>query len=527
MALIGNPMDFDRIRQKYESIVYPQGRTLDNNFNQVRDSYSGLLNQPGVLTGMGSQTISQDATQPGQQVQLRFNPATGQTETIIPEYMGGFRSDQQDFLPNTSPFQTIYDIDAGNIDPVTGTPKPDPIVTDPGSGQTTSLLAMGGGGGRDSDVARPDNYNFVGGSFVNTDRLNEDGSIAFGMHQMLPGILGAPATIARAFTSPARQLATLKNISAMNMDYTQQAGLGYSNKAASDIARLARDVQNRAENRGDVDTAVDAAKLASGYTGLSRDKAQEAMDAAAAEAEEGGIVNSIQGFFSGLFGVGAGVAGSGGGTGGTTGGTTGGVSGAGTDGTGGPDSQYGGGGAGGTGRGGNFGGDTAGSGTDASTAGGTGGRRGGAGGGSGSGGGSGGGVGGSGPAGCFVEGTAIQMADGSTKEITTIKVGEETKGGIVQAKMEFMPQNIYNYKDVLVSGSHWVVENNQLIAVEDSKHAILTDRIEPVYTFKTSDNRIWINDIEFGDFETGTDEDWEPHFEMVRQKLNKELRDGK
>jgi len=129
--------------------------------------------------------------------------------------------------------------------------------------------------------------------------------------------------------------------------------------------------------------------------------------------------------------------------------------------------------------------------------------------------------------GCFVEGTTIQMADGSTKEITNIELGEKTKGGIVEAKMQFLPQNIYNYKDVLVSGSHWVVEDNQLIAVEDSKHGVLTDRIEPVYTFKTSDNRIWINDIEFGDFETGSDEDWEPHFEMVRQKLNKELRDGK
>lgn len=128
-----------------------------------------------------------------------------------------------------------------------------------------------------------------------------------------------------------------------------------------------------------------------------------------------------------------------------------------------------------------------------------------------------------GPGGCFVEGTLIQMADGSTKEITTIKVGEEIKGGTVQAKMEFMPQNIYNYKDVLVSGSHWVVEDNQLIAVEDSKHGILTDRVEPVYTFKTSDNRIWINNVEFGDFETGTDEDWEPYFEKVRQDLNKKL----
>ena len=32
--------------------------------------------------------------------------------------------------------------------------------------------------------------------------------------------------------------------------------------------------------------------------------------------------------------------------------------------------------------------------------------------------------------------------------------------------------------------------------------------------------------IEFGDFETGSDDDWEPHFEAVRQKLNEELRNG-
>ena len=109
-------------------------------------------------------------------------------------------------------------------------------------------------------------------------------------------------------------------------------------------------------------------------------------------------------------------------------------------------------------------------------------------------------------------------------ESSEIKVGEETRGGIVQAKMEFMPQNIYDYKGVLVSGSHWVVEDNQFIEVEDSKHGILTDRIEPVYTFKTSNNRIWIYDIEFGDFETGSDDDWAPYFEKVKQDLNKKLR---
>ena len=34
---------------------------------------------------------------------------------------------------------------------------------------------------------------------------------------------------------------------------------------------------------------------------------------------------------------------------------------------------------------------------------------------------------------------------------------------------------------------------------------------------------MWIKGIEFGDFESGTDEDWEPYFEKVRQDLNKKL----
>ena len=84
-------------------------------------------------------------------------------------------------------------------------------------------------------------------------------------------------------------------------------------------------------------------------------------------------------------------------------------------------------------------------------------------------------------------------------------------------------QTIYNYKGVFVSGSHWVIEDNEFVAVEDSKHGVLTDKVEPVYTLKTSEHRMWINDIEFGDFETGSDDDWEPHFEAVRQKLNQAL----
>jgi len=139
--------------------------------------------------------------------------------------------------------------------------------------------------------------------------------------------------------------------------------------------------------------------------------------------------------------------------------------------------------------------------------------------------GDGGGRGGGGGRGCFVKGTMIEMADGSKKEITSIDVGEETRGGTVLALMKFLPESIYNYKGVKVSGSHWVIEDNQFIEVENSERAVATDTVETVYCFKTSKNRIWVNGVEFGDFETGSDEDWAPHFEFVKQKLNEQLRE--
>ena len=94
------------------------------------------------------------------------------------------------------------------------------------------------------------------------------------------------------------------------------------------------------------------------------------------------------------------------------------------------------------------------------------------------GGGGGGGRGGrGGRGGCFVAKTLVQMLDGTTKPIIDIQVGEHTKGGIVESKMEFLPTSIYNYKGVEVSGSHWVIEDNQFTEVENSKHGILTDKI--------------------------------------------------
>ena len=125
--------------------------------------------------------------------------------------------------------------------------------------------------------------------------------------------------------------------------------------------------------------------------------------------------------------------------------------------------------------------------------------------------------------GCFIKGTMVEMADGTEKEITSISVGEETKGGTVQAKMEYMPHRIYDYKGVKVSGSHWVLEDGQFTEVENSKHGVLTDMIEPVYNFMTSKHRIFIKGVEFGGFYSQNPDHYEPYFKQEKIKINKEL----
>ena len=125
--------------------------------------------------------------------------------------------------------------------------------------------------------------------------------------------------------------------------------------------------------------------------------------------------------------------------------------------------------------------------------------------------------------GCFLADTLVQMLDGTTKQIIDIKLGDHTKGGVVIAKLEFLPTNIYDYMGVMVSGSHWVMEDGQFVCVENSKHGVLTDIIDYVYCLQTSENRIWVNDIEFGDYESATGEQWAPHYETMINTINKQL----
>lgn len=102
---------------------------------------------------------------------------------------------------------------------------------------------------------------------------------------------------------------------------------------------------------------------------------------------------------------------------------------------------------------------------------------------------------------CFDPDTLIQMEDGSEKKIKEVQIGDKTLGGEVTGVVQFKPNDeIHNYKGVIVAGSHFVKENGKFIPVADSLDSVKINIIPVVYSLDTTDRRIWINDIEFADF---------------------------
>ena len=102
---------------------------------------------------------------------------------------------------------------------------------------------------------------------------------------------------------------------------------------------------------------------------------------------------------------------------------------------------------------------------------------------------------------CFDPKTPIQMADGSTKEIKNIQLGDDTKGGEVTGVFQFKASDeIHDYKGVTVAGSHYVKEDGRFIMVKDSPLSVKIDKIPVVYSLDTSGRRIFIKDIEFADY---------------------------
>jgi hypothetical protein len=102
---------------------------------------------------------------------------------------------------------------------------------------------------------------------------------------------------------------------------------------------------------------------------------------------------------------------------------------------------------------------------------------------------------------CFDPNTLIQMANGSEKKIKDIQLGDDTKGGEVTGVFQFKATDeIHDYKGVTVAGSHYVKEDGKFIMIKDSPLSVKIDKIPVVYSLDTTGRRIFINNIEFADY---------------------------
>ncbi len=119
-----------------------------------------------------------------------------------------------------------------------------------------------------------------------------------------------------------------------------------------------------------------------------------------------------------------------------------------------------------------------------------------------------GGDGGSGGGGgsCFAAGTEIDMIDGSTKPVEDIHVGDRTRGGEVTMTMVFSASGpIFNYRGVVVHGSHAVLENGRWKRVANADDARQLDedeaaKVKQVFVFDTTEHRIFANEVIFADY---------------------------
>ena len=110
---------------------------------------------------------------------------------------------------------------------------------------------------------------------------------------------------------------------------------------------------------------------------------------------------------------------------------------------------------------------------------------------------------------CFLKGTQVTMADGSTKAVEQVDLGDEVAvGGKVFAVGRFLNNELHDYKGIKVSGSHMVNEDGNWTRVEDSKHGKpLGDDEHTVYVFGAENRRILINNILFTDYFEVTDQE--------------------
>ena len=106
---------------------------------------------------------------------------------------------------------------------------------------------------------------------------------------------------------------------------------------------------------------------------------------------------------------------------------------------------------------------------------------------------------------CFGENTELEMNDGSFKNIKHIKIDDVLKNNnrvISTFKCSAKYETFYNINNVIVSGSHYIIDNNKCVLVSNYKHAI-KEKYTGKYSYclTTTSKKIEVNNTLFLDFD--------------------------
>ncbi|MCM8734586.1 hypothetical protein M5E06_10310 [Azospirillum sp. A1-3] len=102
---------------------------------------------------------------------------------------------------------------------------------------------------------------------------------------------------------------------------------------------------------------------------------------------------------------------------------------------------------------------------------------------------------------CFAPDTPVEMADGTTKPIAEVRIGDETRGGRVYSiiSADGSGADWFDYGGVRVTGSHAVHEGGRWVRIRDSAGAIPASGCPVLHSISTARHEIWANGILFTD----------------------------
>lgn len=130
------------------------------------------------------------------------------------------------------------------------------------------------------------------------------------------------------------------------------------------------------------------------------------------------------------------------------------------------------------------------------------------------------------PVACFDKDTLLMMKNGDTQSINNLKIGDVLLyDGRITSIMKLSSQGVdmYTYKGVIVSGSHYVYEENNVIQVKDSKYSqYCRDYTEKeIYCINTESKQLHINGITFADYDDLSPQDCKVLQKWIKTRTTK------